>query len=230
MLFAEVVMKCIDTLMINKQEAYIRIGHRAAYHQAGIAAAICLGNKQRKLPAVYFQIIVKPYQDSGLTPEFIKYHNGKYIATLEGGRLIQDLPLPLNDGTDVLALAEQREYRRAFEADIINILSGSLAEAKYVAARDDEIFNANLVNLNALHYYDRSSQMDVINDYMQCFIPNEAEREEKLTELFLQAYGFISRKTNWRAIVTLADYIQSGAKWKITCEEINALLGSKKAA
>jgi len=214
----------------NKQEALIRIGQRTAYHQAGIAAAICLGNKQRKLPAVFFQIIVKPSHDSGINPEFIRYPKGKYIATLEGGRLIQNLPLSCADRTNRFTLEEQMEYRRAFEADVINILSGSLAEAKYVAARDDEIFNSNLVNLNALHYYDRGSQMDVINDYMDCFLPDEGDREEKLAELFLQAYNFVSRKANWRAIVALAEYIQLGGKWNITCEEITALLGSKKAA
>ena len=223
-------MKCIDTAMNNKQQAVIRVGHRAAYHQAGIAAAICLGNKQRKLPAVYFQIVVQPSQDILLSSEVIRYPNGKYIATLEGGRLIQNLPLPRAGGLHGFTAEEQMEYQRAFEADVINILSGSLAEAKYVAARDDEIFNANLVNLNALHFYDCSSQMNVIDDYMECFIPEEADREEKLTDLFLKAYGFVSKQSNWLAIVALAEYIQTGCKWKISCEEINALLGSKKAA
>jgi hypothetical protein len=230
MIFAEVVMKFIDTKTNNNQHAIIRVGHRTAYHQAGIAAAICLGNKQRKLPMVYFEIIVKPFHVGGLNPEILNYPKSKYIATLDGGRLIQNFPLPRFDETNGFTRSEQMEYQRAFEADVINILTGSLAEAKYVAARDDEIFNANLVNVNALHFYDRNSQMDVINDYLECFLPDEMVREEKLVELFQKAYSFINRKTNWHAIVALADYIRSCAKWKITCEEINAVLGSKKAA
>jgi hypothetical protein len=75
-----------------------------------------------------------------------------------------------------------------------------LAEAKYVALRDGEAFNANLVNLGALHFYGGSPDIEVINEYMECFIPQRAERGQKLAELFLAAFSFVNKRSNWLAI------------------------------
>jgi hypothetical protein len=41
---------------------------------------------------------------------------------------------------------------RLFEADIINVLAGPLAEAVYLALRDNEPFNPELVNISALQH------------------------------------------------------------------------------
>jgi hypothetical protein len=52
-------MKNNKTTFNAQQGIDPEIDSRVAYHQAGHAAAIYLGNKQKQLPAVYFQIIIK---------------------------------------------------------------------------------------------------------------------------------------------------------------------------
>jgi hypothetical protein len=119
---------------------------------------------------------------------------------------------------------QKQAYQRAFEADIINLLVGPLAEANYVAMRDDEPINPRLVNLNALHHYGGSSDLETINEYLDCLSANRAQREKKLSELFLAAFNFISDRSNWHAIMALADYILADCKNIIECEEIIAVL------
>ena len=90
--------------------------------------------------------------------------------------------------------------------------------------RDDEPINPRLVNLNALHHYGGSSDLETINEYLDCLIANKAHREKKLSELFLAAFNFISDRSNWHAIMALADYISADCKNIIGCEEIIAVL------
>jgi hypothetical protein len=200
-----------------------------AYHQAGYAVAIYLGNKQRQLPAVYFQILVKRLDTEIQFKDRIANPRGRYVAKVEGGRLIQSLPLSFSDATHYFSRVQMDEYRRAFEADVINMLAGSLAEAKYVALRDDEIFNANLVNLNALHFYGGSSDLEVITEYMECFLPDKAERQKKLVELFAAAFRFVNKKSHWAAISALAQFILAEPKGVINCEEVISFLESRSA-
>ncbi|NOR71846.1 MAG: hypothetical protein GQ532_19530, partial [Methylomarinum sp.] len=55
--------------------------------------------------------------------------------------------------------------------------------------------------------------------YLEYFIPSEAEREEKMLELFLQAFKFIERPGNWKYILNLAHYILNSEKDVISCED-----------
>jgi hypothetical protein len=61
---------------------------------------------------------------------------------------------------------------------------GPLAEANYVAMRDDEPINARLVNLNALHHYGGSSDLETINDYLDCLNTDRAQREKNYPSYF----------------------------------------------
>jgi hypothetical protein len=117
------------------------IDPRTAYHQAGRAVAICLGNRQKQLPDVHFQIVIKPQDGPGRSSR----KPCPFKATLEGGRLIQNLTQSFAEVTQTLSLPDQEQCRRAIESDIANLLAGPLAEAKYVALRDARSFNANLV-------------------------------------------------------------------------------------
>lgn len=113
---------------------------------------------------------------------------------------------------------------------MINLLAGSLAEAKYVAERDDEVFNDRLVNIEALHFYGGSSDLSVISDYLTCFLPDKNKRDQKLNELFLAAFSFINQRSNWNAIISLADYILAAPNRLISCEEAMTLLEFHLAA
>ncbi len=203
---------------------------RIAYHQAGQAAAIYLGNKHKQLPAVYFQIIIKQQDQDDDQLDLFTRRQGRCTATIEGGRLIQTLPLSFPEPTQDFPGHEQEEFARAFEADVTNLLVGPLAEAKHLLAYDDEVFSPNLINLNALQFYDGSPHLAVITEYMECFVADKAEREQKLTELFLAAFSFVNKKSNWHAISALAEFIQNEPKPVISCEEVITLLEARLAA
>lgn len=208
-----------------------RIGRRNAYHQAGQAVAVYLGNKQKNLPALHFQIAVRPLPDqTGLSGRFSRIP-GKYGAELEGGRLIPYLPYSFQVTTQQLSPAEKQQCQSAFEADVVNILAGSLAEAKYVALRDGEVFNANLVYLGALKFYGGGHDMKVIDDYMACLLPGDISgQNKKLGELFLTAYGFINDGSNWQAIKALAETLYNQPKEVLCCEELMKIMDNPASA
>ncbi|MCX7100820.1 MAG: hypothetical protein NTX38_04855 [Methylobacter sp.] len=200
-----------------------------AFHEAGHAAAIYLYNKQKQLPPVYFQIAIKA-QDRQIDSPFntcsLAYDH--YAAVVEGGRLIYSLPVALLESAHYFSATEQDSYQTAFEADMINLLIGPLAEAKHVASRDDEQFNAQLVNINALHNYGGTSDLNEVHEYLNIFIATRSRHKEKMTELFDKAFQFISTPTHWKAIVRLADYILKNKENIISCEEAIAVLDESK--
>lgn len=226
-----VTMKHNSTDIITEQCTRIEIDNRIAYHQAGQAAAICLGNRQRQLPDVYFHISIRQVERNRQpAPELVSRIYGKHTVRVEGGRLIQTLPVSYNEVVSYCPWPQQIDYLNAFEADVINLLAGSLSEAKYVALCDDEVFNANLVNLNALHFYGGSSDLEVITEYMKCFIPCKKERQHKLSELFLAAYQFVNKTKNWRAISALAEFLMDEPDDIINCEKVVSVLEASLAA
>ena len=89
-----------------------------------------------------------------------------------------------------------------------------------MAMRDGELINPRLVNLNALHYYGGTSDLEIINEYLQGFIVEEADREKKISDLFLQAFSFINDQSNWIAITVMSHYILAGRMNIIECEEV----------
>ena len=117
-----------------------------------------------------------------------------------------------------------KDYLIAFEADIINLLIGPLAEAKHIAESDDEIFNQQLVNLKALKNYGGSSDLALAKEYLQSFSACKQQQEEKLDELFAQAYDFVNDQENWAAITRLVNYIIENNKNIVSCEEVVSLL------
>ena len=196
-----------------------------AFHEAGHAVAIYLYNKQKQLPTVYFQITITKTdhaQANSVANRTIKH--GHFVAMVEGGCLIQGLPVALIESTNYFSLDEQDTYRTAFEADMINLLVGPLAEAKYVALRDNECFSNLLINVNALYNYGGTSDLEKVYDYLESIISDVSLIEEKMVELFDQAYQFIDSPIHWRAIERLAGYILVNTKNAIGCEEAISVL------
>ncbi|MDP1772691.1 MAG: hypothetical protein Q8L15_10440 [Methylobacter sp.] len=199
------------------------------FHEAGHAAAIYLYNKQKQLPPVYFQITIKALdrlRDSPLNTCSLAYDH--YAAVVEGGRLIHSLPVALLESTYYFSATEQDAYQTAFEADMINLLIGPLAEAKHVALRDGEQFNAQLVNLNALHNYGGTSDLNKVYEYLDIYIPARSRRQEKMTELFNKAFQFINSPNHWKAVERLSEYILSNKENIISCEEAIAVLDESR--
>ena len=212
-----------DFYPINHAE----LSRKTAIHEAGHAAAIYLGNKQKQLPPVFFQIFIKELNSNFQSTGCLCKSNDSCtncITKIEGGRLIHTLPSSVDEAVSDFSSAQKQAYQRAFEADIINLLVGPLAEANYIAMRDDEPINPRLVTLNALNNYGGSSDLETINEYLDCLIANRDQRKMKLSELFLAAFNFINDNSNWHAIMALADYILADSKNIIECEEIIAVL------
>lgn len=182
---------------------------RTAFHEAGHAAAIHLGNRQRQLPPVFFEIHVRrPSQG-----------DEDFAAKVIDGNLIQNLPIAVVESFTGPAESWQNPCQHAYEADVVNLLVGPLAEAKYVSIRDDEVFNVNLINFNALHNYGGYNDLEKAVNYLEYFIASKAQREEKKQELLLQAFRFVDNRRHWRCILNLAHYIIDSQQKIISCDE-----------
>ncbi|MDD5412543.1 MAG: hypothetical protein PHF31_14220 [Methylobacter sp.] len=206
---------------INDQDLIRQI----AFHEAGHATAIYLYNKQKQLPPVFFQITIKALdrlKDSHLNTCSLAHDH--FVAVVEGGCLIQSLPVALIESAYYFSVTEQDAYRTAFEADMVNLLIGPLAEAKHVALRDNEQFNARLININALNYYGGTADLEKIYEYLEVFIATKSQHEKKMSELFNKAFQFISSPVHWKAIECLADYILNNRENTIGCEEAISVL------
>ena len=213
------------------QDSVIKHKRCAAFHEAGHAAGIHLNNKANHLPSVFFNINFKAFHHVA-DEDVMAYqlsHND-CIARVQGGRLIEALPssvdkLMLELSNHHNATAKWvKNYRKAFEADIINLLVGPLAEAKHVADIDDELFNHRLINLKSLENYGGESDLALVNEYAQSFSSNKQQQDEKLDELFSVAFDFVNNRANWKAITRLAAYITDSSKNIICCEEIVSIL------
>jgi hypothetical protein len=218
--FAEVIMNRKDIFNKTFNPDHQEVNRKVAIHEAGHAAAIYLGNKKKKLPPVFFQIFIKPLESDPQPSRLLSKSGHEYIAKIEGGRLIDMLPSSIEEATNEFSLIQKQDYLRSFEADMINILVGPLAQANYIAQRDGELINPRLVNFHALHNYGGTSDLESVNKYLECFIPDAELREQKIMELLLAAFSFIDDKSNWRAIIALANYIVTVSKRVIEYDEI----------
>jgi hypothetical protein len=204
-----------------------------AFHEAGHAAAVYLNNKARNLPPVFFQIVFKDLSGAQDYDVLIyKATHDDSIARVEGGRLIEVLPHSI-DGLDHTLIKHNqtmaplvRDYLVAFEADIINLLAGPLAEAKHVYKRDDELFNHQLVDLKSLKNYGGGSDLALARDYLESFSASKQIQDQKLAELFASACEFVREPANWKAITKLANYILDSNKNIISCEEVVSVIES----
>ncbi|MFZ2169843.1 MAG: hypothetical protein WAW61_09425 [Methylococcaceae bacterium] len=218
--------KITTTPSQNKLVEYKR---RVAFHEAGRAAGIYLNNKARNMPSIPFKIIFKEMSCvAEVDVTDYKAIKDNYIAQLEGGRLIEMLPHSFDSWAYKLTEHNKamvplvKDYRIAFESDIINLLIAPLAEAKHIADHDNEIFKLQLINAKALKYYGGNSGLALLNEYLQCYFANR-QKDEKLDELFIEAFYFVNNDANWLAITRLADYIL-GSINSICYEDIVSML------
>lgn len=224
-------MKRNNILAIINQDKLNEHKQRAAFHTAGYAAAVYLHNKAKDLPPVPFKIsfheISRITAAGGIT---YKTPPGNFIARTEGGRAIDRLP----ESIDCLArsLTETNDamtrllddYLPVFEADIVNLLVGPLAEAKHIADTDDEMFNHRLVNPSALRNYGGDSCLALLNEYLCSFFSGQ-QKNQKLDALFSEAFDFVNHDTNWFAITQLARrLLDSSPEQALDSEEIGNML------
>ncbi len=194
-----------DFSFYNKQELI----KQTAFHEAGHAASIYLGNKKKQLPPVFFQIQISQSNDNN--QPYAKVIDGQLIENFPGIELVRNKHLIKEDPAN---------FELAYKADVINLLAGPLAEAKYVSIRDGEALNFNLLNTQALRrYYGGSSDVEKAYAYIEYFVASKAQSEKQMLELFLEAFQFIENTENWKRILNLAHYLLKSEKEVISCEE-----------
>jgi hypothetical protein len=201
---------------------------KIAYHEAGHAAAIYLNNNLKNLPPVFFQILFENIGGDLVEDRLPSQRGG--VAMIDGGRLILSLPLAvdeLNDQSRVYTAKKVSrytdDYLLAFEADIVNLLVGPLAEAKYCCQRDNEPFSQQLIAVQALKNYGGATDLAVVNDYLQSYSANKQQQNKLLMRLFSQAFSFVNTYTNWKAITHLANYILASNKNVIGYHEVTGV-------
>ncbi len=207
------IYSCVE----NHQELTIQ----TAFHEAGHAASIYIGNKEKQLPPVFFQIQITPPS---------KKNGQVYSAKVIDGHLIQDLPVAGIESLESLSIEDRQDYQTAYEADVINLLVGPLAEAKYVLKRDDEPFSLDLLNTHGLNFYGGSSDTRKAYAYIEFFISSEKHREVKMHELFIQAFQFVENQNNWACVENLAQYLLNSKKEVLSCEEAVEIFDKSLAA
>ncbi|MCQ8128972.1 hypothetical protein [Methylomonas rivi] len=200
------------------------IGRETAIHEAGHAAGIYFGNRQKALPVVFFRIYIQSSASGGNASWLSGHANKQCSAQIEGGRLIHALPYSFQEAVKHFTPAQKQDYARAFEADMFNLLIGPVAEAKYVSLRDDEPHNFDLVHLDSLHFYGGASDLEAINEYIDCFLRGNALKDNKISDLFQAACRFVSEPSHWRAITGLADAILAAENQIIEYDAIVEIL------
>ena len=209
------VIPCLDDLLRQ----------RVAFHEAGHAAGIHLNNKARQLPPVIFNIVFKEIIRETDGRSFQSIH-GDCLARVEGGRLIEPLPhFIYNVAPEITADNDPLEpftdgYKTIFEADIINLLIGPLAEAKYIANIDNELFARQLFNTHALNFYGGESDIAKVNEYFQCSSADKKQKDHKLNVLFNEAFDFVNKDAHWQAITQLVNHMLDSRAERMACEEI----------
>jgi len=196
-----------------------KLSKKIAMHVAGHVVAIYHGNRQKPF-SPFFQILVNRHSNDFQLSWPLTCLNDKSIANSDDYRRILALPVTIKKPAWPISSEEMQLAEMTFEADIISLLAGPLAEAKYEAMCDGEPINPRLVNLNALHYYGGSSDLEMVNEYLECFITDQDEREKKISGLFLEAFSFINDRTSWLVITMLANYILTTRKNFIDYEEV----------
>jgi hypothetical protein len=213
-------MKYNRTSINIQSEIHIKYDKRSAYHLAGYAVAIIVGNFQKCLPPVYFQINTSIQE--GKTTHKASLRQSQQ-AKFEGGRLIPSLPFSYAVTIKSLSWPQQQEYQSAFEADVMNLLAGAMAESQVMSDIDSQAFTADQVYRLAQR---GNFGLETVGDYLACLQLDPPGRKQKLAELFLAAYRFIIDPYHWHAITALAEYIWQQPAGIISCEDVSAVLTS----
>jgi hypothetical protein len=207
-----------DFITSNHEE----LKQRIAYHEAGHATAIYLYNKQKQLPPIFFEISFKSNKNATKNTDFLKQDN--VAAKVEGGCLIQNLILSFIESQYYMTASEKADYYTALNADIINLLAGSIAEANYVSLRDNEVINADLLSIEALKNYGSDFDFAKINEYLACISECPQQQRQKLNQLLSDAYEFLTHPKTWKAVKAVANFILTSQKQTISCEEVFSII------
>ena len=196
-----------------------------AFHEAGHVTALYRCKKHNNFPDSFFPDDIKLLcSNKRLSTNPFQYKHGKIALPISGERNIIPPPVSLIETRKLKPLFDKNTYQPAYEANIINLLAGSLAEAKYISLRDDESFNAHLIHVNALEFYSGTFDLENAYVHLENYINVPQMPHEVMSKLFKKAFAFIDAPTNWKVIASLANYILKNNKKIVSCAEAFAVL------
>lgn len=177
-----------------------------AFHIAGHVAAMYLHNQHKSFPPIFFHTANDSLKENGHSASYRKIHNA-FIFSIECGLV------------SIIADAKKQSTVK-LEQDVLMLLAGPLAEARYVHSHDNEPLTRHLVNPDAVHYYGGSSDLVLAHECLERLPLAESARKKKLTDLFSQTFDFVSDADHWRLISRMARYIDRSDKSVISYQEI----------
>ena len=100
---------------------------KTVIHEAGHAASIYLGNKQKQLPPVFFQILIDQFYIESQSPNYLcrSYVDcNNSFTKIEGGRLIHTLPSSFDEAVRDFSLIQKNNLLQNFLdfEDVIHLL------------------------------------------------------------------------------------------------------------
>lgn len=180
---------------------------RQAFHQAGHAAALYLNAPDKnKLTASLTVNLALKKPVTGKKSQVTECHYVNHLA---------------------YQTRNKHTLLPAFTADIVALIAGPLAEARYTLTQDNEIFHINLLKPDALQNYGGQDDLMLIEQCLDNFFilhADTVDREQTLLSLYKQAFGFVQNEGNWQRISALAHYLGDSQNQPVDIAEITAVL------
>jgi len=202
------------------------LNQRVAYHEAGHATAIYLYNKYKNLPPIFFQVCIETNLQKQLNNSD-NFNQNHIAAKIEGGYLIENPLLSLSTNQAQMSLQAKKSYAMALDADVINLLAGSVAEAYYLSTHDGETLTASMLTVEALENYGAYSDFQKINTYLSYVSPCIKQQTQHLNKLLHETFNFMTQPKLWLAVESVAKLFLSTENNIIACEEIFAVIDAQ---
>ena len=176
-----------------------------AFHNAGHLVAIYVNDGNERLNRSYFHIKLDDFNSNETDSVHQVIRNGhRNMAYSNAGCSMQSIAAAVEDASPSYADA-CRENKSLLEAEIISLLAGPLAEARYIHDEDNEPMTHYLVDLEALKSYGGYDDLILVQENLNALSQDPSERERKLAELFKTAFDFIVNELNWKVVSQLAE-------------------------
>lgn len=195
---------------------------QVAFHIAGHAAAIYLNNKASFSPSSIFQI---RFQQRNCDSRHRQTIQCQHIVRIDDDeRTIQPFPRPVTRSADETDGPLRSDDLNTCDTDIINLLAGPLAEARYIHDCDNELLTRRLIDLEALKQYGGDSDLLIARQNLRNLLSVQSEQDKKLEELLTAAFYFVNDDNNWSVIIRLAEYLFKHHKKMMSSEEVASVL------
>lgn len=182
-----------------------------AFHNAGHLVAIYVNDGNKQLKHANFPIKLNDVNSVDTDSVHQAIRNGRRNGVFSNtGCSMQSIAVAVEEASPgyfgaSTAIDPDRETENLLEAEIINLLAGPLAEARYIHDEDNEPMTHHLVDLEALKSYGGCEDLALVQENLSVLSQDPSECERKLAELFKTAFDFIVNELNWKVVSQLAE-------------------------